>query len=93
MLTQGLAPEDRDLAIRAKTPGPGVIAKINMISKNDTAFSRDIETLLLKLLLIDFLLLIKSSISLMQGLFFHEDNVLAHGQEGIDTRNLDKVRN
>jgi len=42
MLIQGLAPEDRDLARRAKTPGPGVMAKTNIINRNDTALSSDI---------------------------------------------------
>jgi len=55
MLMQGLAPEDRDLASRAKTPGPGVMAKINIIKRNDSAFSGDIETSLLKDYLSDFL--------------------------------------
>jgi hypothetical protein len=44
ILIQGLAPDDRDLARRAKTPGPGVMAKINIITKNESAFSGDIET-------------------------------------------------
>jgi hypothetical protein len=44
-LIQGLTPEARDLAKRAKTPGPGVMANRKIINKNVTAFSSDMENI------------------------------------------------
>jgi hypothetical protein len=43
---QGFMPDVNERANKAKTPGPGVMAKIKMITKKDSALSNDIGWLL-----------------------------------------------
>jgi hypothetical protein len=70
-LIQGLTPEARDLAKRAKTPGPGVMANRKIINKNDTAFSGDMENIPSKIYY-DYFLYAKLSCDFVQIVKYQE---------------------